>query len=278
MIVELFVGISGALVATYLWETKIRDHVTIHRITHAADPTMTGLLELYSNLFPDDGTNYTCDDMLQLVLDDNGHRRDNYVPVDDVVLAAKSRNEVVGLLFCHYYPERRTGIVSYFGVDKASQIARKQAAPQLLKRLRRILANERQPCEWLLFEIHVPEPDADKQTNSERRAKGVLFKQTAKHLGIRAAVMDFDYLRPRWSLEPRVEEEPMRLMCATLTKRSLEAALPKSEAMHLLHTIHLCGYGDYYAVDDPQFAEYHDYLGGRIASYEKELSDPVPLR
>ena len=278
MFVELFVGITGTIVATYLWETKIREHVTIHRIKYGADPTMTSLLELYSALFPDDGTNYTCEDMLELVLDENGRRRENYVPVDDVILAAKVQSEVVGFIFCHYYPERQTGIVSYFGINKSSQVARKQAAPRLLKRLLRILHRAEKPCQWLLFEIHVPEPDEDKHTNSERRAKGVLFKQTAKHLGIRAVELDFDYNRPRWSLDPRVEEEPMRLLCATLAKQPLQGTLSKSQVIHLLGTIHLCGYGDYYPVEDRHFQEFHEYLGSRRASYEERLPDPVPIR
>ena len=273
-------GIIGACIGVALTHlrSKVSDRLRVVRITRSGDPFLTGVLELYSSLFPADGTNLSCEDIITFFPDESGPLREDYVVVEDILLAGIMHKEVVGFILAHYFPEPRTAILSYFGIDKSSQGARNSGATILLQRLRRILARTNPQCEWLVFELHHADPGLDQETNNRRDARAALFKQTAKQLRLRAAELMVDYVRPKWCLEPQVVEEPMRLMCCPLVRQIALHALPKDKAMHLLEAMYLYCYGAYYTVGDPRLKVHQEYLRHRLKMYELVLPDPVEIR
>jgi hypothetical protein len=113
--IELFVTVVGGLIVLalwYLWKTKLRDRVKVKSATKKSQKGVSGMLELYSRLFPDDGTNYSSEEILNFLADESGKRQTTHAQVEDFFLVATVRDEVVGFLFCHYYPEIKYAIIN----------------------------------------------------------------------------------------------------------------------------------------------------------------------
>ena len=71
MIAEFITGTVAVVLGAYLWEKKIRDRVIVRRIKSVKDKDVSGLIELYTSLFPDNGVNYAADDVMEFVQNDS---------------------------------------------------------------------------------------------------------------------------------------------------------------------------------------------------------------
>ena len=98
------------------------------------------------------------------------------------MLVAKFHNDVVGLLLASYYPERRKAIVGYYGINRELVEARRFAGNKLLPKLHKILMHATPPCEYLFLDLQGVDPATPKKEASERKARPVRFKQSAKRL------------------------------------------------------------------------------------------------
>jgi len=272
MIVESVIATITAIVAAYLWEVQIRGRVRIRQIRSAEDRWVTGFLELYSNLFLEDGTNYSCEEMLEFTQATPG---DRHVEVENIILAAIYRGEVVGFLLCHFYPERRKAIISYFGVNKEVLEARNGAATVLLKKLKKVLSKRRRSCEFIFFDMQGVEEGLPPEEVAKRRARPVLFRQSARTLKMKSVTFDFPYRCPKVSLAPGTREYPFSLMCVPLS-RDIPKPAPRALVISFLEFLYLDCYGDVYPVSDPRFAEHHAYLESVIADYRGSLPEFVP--
>ncbi|HWM24451.1 MAG TPA: hypothetical protein VNP98_06475 [Chthoniobacterales bacterium] len=274
MIIESVVAIGGTILAAYIWENHIRDRVSVRRIISPDDPDSEMLVDLYQNLFPDDGTNYSPAEILEFLDGSLEFEENRHVQAKNIVLIAKYRGDVVGFILCHFYRERRKAIVSYYGINREILQARRSAGARLLPRLIRILRDRRHPCDFLLFDLQGVDPTTPKKEAGERKARPVRFKQTARRLGLTAYLLQFQYLCPKISLSDGTHEYPFTLMCVPITGH-LPKPVPRALVLEFLHFLHHDCYGDLYPVTDERFQPYHDHLRQRLKYYEDTLPPEV---
>ena len=141
-LIAVFVGIIGAVgggIGLHVWQRYFLERISVKRITKPTDTHVQGLLDLYKSNFlkNDDDTNYSLSEVAEFMNDKPEERR--HVEGENIVLVAILKSEVVGFLFCHFYPERRKAIISYFAIDKRNNEARIKAADRLLLKLKKIL-------------------------------------------------------------------------------------------------------------------------------------------
>lgn len=232
---------------------------------------MDGFVELYSTLFPDDETNYNAEEIVELT---KVAKPDRHVDSENILLIALHRGTVVGFIRCHFYPDRRKAIVSYFGINKQVLEARRSAAKKLLLKLKKILSENRRVCDFLFFDLQKPEDTISKAENSERRARPVLFKNRANSLGLKAYKFNFAYRCPKISLDHDAHEHPLVLMCVPLAS-SLERIVPKATILEFLQFIYLDCYGDLYPVTNERFLRHREHLTQLLAEYETSLPDEI---
>ncbi len=280
MIIETAIAIIGAvpatIVAAYIWERQIRDRVYVRRIVSPDDEDAGELIKLYSKLFPDETTNYSGDhvvEILQKCMEPDNLR---HVKAEDIVLVARYKKEVVGFLFCHYYPARRKAIISYYGIDEQFVEARKSAAGCLLKKLKSLLAARSRRCEYLFFDVERPDLRCEPKMNRERKCRILLFKQSAWHLHEKAYEIQFDYQSPRITLDEKTHKTSLVLMFVPLKVTTI-SSLEREELTKFLEFVLLDCYGDIYRIDDPRFQKYHDHLNQLLAKYKRELPARILL-
>jgi len=273
---EIVAGAIALVLGSYIWERKVRDRISVKHIKSAKDRDVGGLIELYISLFPDDGINYSADDLMAIFQSVSDIKRKRHVRVKDIILAAKYRNSIVGFLFCHYYPDRKKAIISYYGIDKEVTEARKGAAFTLLTKIRSILTHTHN-CDFLFFDVERPFERRLKEENAKRKARIVLFKQNAISLGFHAYMLDFDYQQPKITLAKGTHEDSLLLMFVPL-KTFHETKLSKDEVVNFLSFVYLDCYGDVYDMDDKRFLKYHQYLIKRVRDYEKSLPSTIHIQ
>jgi hypothetical protein len=272
MVVEALLAVVGTILAAYLWETKLRDRVSIRRIVNRDDEYIESLLEVYQELFEDDETNYSTAEVLGIV--DGSATEDRHVHAENIVLVAVFRRNVVGFLFCHLYPERRKAIISYYGVSSAAPEARLSAASHLLARLKNILVAGDHPCDYLFFDLQGVDGSMPIAEARKRKARPILFKQSARRLGFEAHLLEFPYACPKVSMSHESREYPATLMCVPILGR-LPRPIPRNLVLEFLSFIHFDCYGDLYPVHDPRFPKYREHLNQRLKHYQGTLPQTV---
>lgn len=272
MVVEALLAVAGTVLAAYIWETKLRDRVSIRRIVKRDDEYIESLLELYQELFEDDGTNYSPAEVLEIL--DGSATKDRHVRAENIVLAAVFQRNVVGLLFCHFYPERRKAIISYYGVSSAAPEARRSAAGRLMTRLKSILVASDHPCDYLFFDLQGVDGSMPKAEARKRKARPILFKQSARRFGLEAYLLEFPYVSPKVSMSDESRESPATLMCVPLLGR-LPRPVPRDLVLEFLSFIHLDCYGDLYSIHDPRFPKHREHLNQRLQHYQETLPQTV---
>lgn len=274
MIIEVALGVAGTILAAFLWETQIRDRVSVRRIVSQDDDDMEAMLDVYQKLFDDDGTNYSPEEILEFMDDPAIFGEDRHVRAENIVLVAKFRHDVVGFLFCHFYPDRRKAIISYYGINPEVSEARRSASAKLLMRLKRVLLDGQHPCDFVFFDLQGIDPSTSRAEARKRKARPVLFKQSAKRLGLSAYVLQFPYSCPKVSLSPDSREYPFSLMCVPIGA-TLPQPVPRALILEFLSFLHLDCYGDLYPVSDERFQPYREHLRQRLKHYNETLPSEV---
>ena len=275
-IIPAILGLLGAVAATYIWESKLRDHITVKRIIDPTDDDISPLIELYVELFPEERSNYSSDDIIAMIEQQSHAPTAKHVKAEDFLLAAKHKQNVVGFLFCHYYPGHRKAIVSYYGIDKHVMEARRSAARELLKRIHKLLRSHGRQCEYLFFDVERPGAAVQNDENVKRRARINVFKQSARAFGVKAYSLAFDYTSPRISMAAGTEEAALTLMLIPMDK-SLDGALPRALVAEFLRFIYLDCYGDIYELDDPRHLSYRAHLEQSLRDIQGRLPETIGL-
>lgn len=274
MILESVLGIVGAVLSAYIWETQIRDRVSVRRVMSPDDPDVDSILDLYQNLFPDDGTNYTADEFIEFIDGTSDFSDERHVRAENIFLIAKCRKEVVGFLLSSFYPQRRKAIIGYYGINKDIVEARRSATAKLLPKLKRILLDGSHPCDFVFFDLQGVDPTTPKKEAGDRKARPKRFRQSAKRLGLTAYQLQFPYACPKVSLNDETHEYPFTLMCVPVSAQ-LPRPVPRSLILEFLHFLHHDCYGDLYPVSDARFQPYHDHLDKRMRHYEQSLPGSI---
>lgn len=276
LVISSLIGIGCTVAASFICKKTIRDNISVRRIKLADDKDILSLIQLYTELFPDDSVDYTAEEIRELFDKQDEPDGLRHVDAEDILLVAKFKGAVVGFIFCHYYPERRKAIISYFGIDKNVLEARKFAAEVLLKHLEYLITRVHKECEYLFFDVARPGQMLSREENLERKARINLFMQCARTIGKKAYVFQFDYHSPKVSISEDTHERPLVLMFIPL-KDDISATISKEQVLTFLRFIFLDCYGDVYTVDDPRFEEYQAHLRENIREFEKSLPDNVNL-
>jgi hypothetical protein len=275
LIIEVITGAVGAIIASYLWESQLRDRISISRITSSQDPNIEGFLELYSSLFDDDGTNYSLEEWLELFGDNPKFPDKKHVKTENIILVAKFKKEIVGFVTCHFYFEKKKAIISYLGINEKLE-ARQSATRKILRKLKAVLTKNKYVCEYLFFDLQGIDPTLTQEEKTKRKAKSRLFKQKAKSFSLCAYILQFDYKCPKVSISDGAREYPFILMCIPV-KGQLPRQIPKITIMEFLSFIYNDCYGDLYHIDDPRFKTHHDYLSELIYYYDNTLPDYISV-
>lgn len=248
--------------------------MSVRRIVTQDERDVDGVLDLYGKLFPDDGTNYSQEEIMEFLDGTSDFSLGRHVRAENIFLAAKNKGFVVGILLCAFYPDRRKAIIAYYGIDKSVPAARASAAFILLKKLKRILLDGSRGCDYLFFDLQGFEPTTPKDETSERKARPIRFRQSAKMLGLTARQLKFSYLCPKISLTEENREYPFNLMCVPVDAH-LPNPAPKSLIMDFLRFIFHDCYGDLYPVTDERFKPFHDHLEHQLKRYEDTLPELI---
>jgi len=276
VIVTSIASVAGAVLAAFIWETKLRDRITLIRIGPDHPEAVEELLELYEHLFLKDPANYSLEELNEFLVSSKEHLAapNRHVRVENIALGARQNGRVVGFVLCHFYPDRRKAIVSYLGIDRSSLKARRDCAARrkLFAGLRRALTSRRRDCQYLFYDLVGVDPSTPKVERRERQARPTLFIQAAEALGLIATEICLDYRPARVSLDDDEPDYPLRLWCIPL-KGSLPAVIPKALVLEFLEFIYMDCYGDFYSTDDPRFAEHQQYLRQIVDHYAEALPD-----
>lgn len=270
-------GVIGAIVAAYLYEKKIRDRTSVHRITSPDDNDIGRLIELYVELFPEESSNYSADDIVEMIEHQSHGTEYGEVVAEDFILVAKYKGDVVGFLFCHFYPDRQKAIVSYYGIDKAVLEARRSAANALLAYLYKNLVAKGRRCEYLFFDVERPDTASTAHEKVRRKARISVLKQSARSFQLRAYCLDFEYSSPRITLSEGTKETPLTLMVIPLS-RPLGTRITRDEVLEFLRFIYLDCYGDYYSVNDEPYQAFRDHLANSLQRFETSLPESVGVK
>lgn len=272
-LVGIIVAVGGGI-GLHIWQRYFLERISIKPIKKSTDKHVQGLLDLYETHFlqEDDDTNYSLEEIVELLNAEPEAK--HHVDVKNIILVAVLKGEVVGFLLCHFYPERRKAIISYFAIDKKNRKACIEAADRLLLELKKILL-KRNKCKVVFYESEGSEATISKHERREREARRALFRIKARAHGLKALEFKFQYQCARVSLSDDVHERPFSLFCIGVQEQ-IPPNLPKKQLLEYLRFIHLDCYGDLYPEDDPRFEEHQAYLRERLLHYEKTLPDTVP--
>ncbi len=270
----IFIAIGGGI-GLYVWQRRIVERISVKRIKSSTEKHVDGLLRLYERHFPEEeGTNYTIEEINEFM--DSKPEVERHVLVENIVLVAVLKGEVVGFMICHLYPqlEWRKAIVTYFAIDDDNVEARvKFAADRLVEKLKIILIKGKK-CDLLFYELQVPEERHAADERRKRLGRRLLFRRKAKALGLKALEFQFPYQCAKVSLSHDAHESPFSLFGIGI-RESIPANVPKSKLLEYLKFIYTVCYGDLYPKDDPRFAEHQKHLLGMLDHYEKTLPEMV---
>ncbi len=276
IVVTAILGIAATIIAAYVWETKIRDRISVKRIMNPNDKDIPQLLELYVDLFPNEISNYSSSDIMDLIEHQNHSKDVSHNISEDFIMVAKCKSDVIGFLLCHFYPEREKAIISYYGIDKNIRSARTSAAHSLLSAIHNELTSKGRSCKYLFFDVERPTNRLTRKERAERKARVTVFKQSARSFGRKAFCIEFDYSSPRITLSTGTRETPLTLMTIPLAS-SLEGSISRETLLEFLSFIYFDCYGDIYELNDPHFKSYQDHVSKKLEKYSASLPAKINL-
>lgn len=266
-------GTIAASVILSLWHIKVGNHVRIARITSTTDVRLQQLKCLYNDLFPENaGTNYSAEYIPDLL--DPKYSDKRLFQIENIILTATYKGEVVGFVFCHYYPEPRKAIISYYGLiqDRTHLVARGEAPLKLLVKLRKIL--RKRNCDYLFFDLRLDNNAAPKGEAARHKSRWLAFSRRAREVGLYAGMFCFDYICPRVCLDEQTHEEPFTLHCIPLNGDKL-TVVSKKEMVKFIEFIYFYCFGDFYSAGDPEFIKHCRYLNKIVKHYRDVLPDKI---
>lgn len=255
-IIKFFELLIGYFIPGKLKEIQVKvSRLNVNNINDVDD-----FLELYAKAFPNNGNNYTTEEIVELFDDIKNNKK--HVKADNIILIAKYKDSIIGFIACFYYPEKEYGIIGYFAKAESAKEQSKYVSLKLLQKLKNILLEEHS-CKLVVFELE----------NERREAKAALFKLYAKNLGLTVKEAKFNYIRPKMSLIDNNETQLLLMLIPI--KEKIERTIRKDKMLDILSFIHYYCYGDYYDNDQKEFAEFREYLITRMHYYDSVLPGEI---
>ena len=90
-------AIIATIVAKIIWK-QFDDRITIKRVKNSRDKDIKRLLELYTELFPDETTNYSGEDIIEMIEQQNHDPGLKHIKADDFLFVAKCKGDLIGFL------------------------------------------------------------------------------------------------------------------------------------------------------------------------------------
>ncbi len=262
---NLLIKFFGSLI-DFVLPGKLKElQIRISRLNINSPKEIQDFIDLYDETFPFDGSNYTSGELLEVLEDIQNSKK--HVTADNIILVAKYQDKIVGFIACFFYPQKKYGIIGYFGKTKSFNDVGKYCGTKLLKELKKILI-EKHDCELLVFELKIDE---------HIKGKKSLFKSYTKNLGLVVyELLNFQYFRPKLNLDDTTEEE-LELLIIPI-KNIVSTTFSKEKILDILNFIHFYCYGDYYEKDDNLHSAFQRYLQGRVEYYESNLQDEIGVK
>lgn len=261
---NFFIKVFGFLI-DFFWPGKLKEfQIKISRIKTTNHKEIQDFIEVYEETFPYDGSNYTAGELLEVFGDVNNKKK--YVIADNILLVAKFKDSIVGFIACFYYPKKQYGIIGYFGKTKSFKEESKYTSLKLLKKLKAILVKDHK-CKLIVFELEPSKKD---------RAKAFLFKLYAQQLNLIAYELDFEYYRPKLSLEDSKDEEKLALLVIPIND-TIKKTFSKNKVLDILNFIHFYCYGDYYNSKDNLHKQFQKYMHTRMEFYKTNLPEKIKV-
>lgn len=237
-----------------------QDEVCIKRIKSSNDKYVDQVIDLYKYNFPDvGGTNYSEPEVREMMNTKFPGKRIS--DAENITLAAILKEQVIGFVFCHFYPESRKAIVSYIAVKNT----RHKTSNKLVRKLNKILVKSKK-CDELFFE-----------TEGSDFNKGLVRwfskRSGSEHLKLR--MYDLQYQCPKVSMSHEARESSLFLFGVGVNNE-IPKSIDKSKMLEILSFIYFDCYGDLYDVKDPLFIEYKSHLNEMYKYYEENLPDEIP--
>ena len=259
----------------------------VKRIIDQDDPDLYSIWELQAAEFSDaTGDNY--DDMKGWISEIDENYAQDGEKFDDIMLALKLRDEVVGYLYAQHYVNRQIIFISYLGYNEQIREARNGVGPtELLKKLIKICERSSPPWKAVVGEVEQIKRGRAKHSHDLfvkfrwcERGLRELFTTPGKLF-----MLDFDYIQP--AIKPDdikidVSNAPdlvQKLLFFARDVNSLhkdptgKPVLTGDEAIKLFDAVISCVYGDAYRDDE----EYQQYLRDTQARYRPRLEEGVRL-
>ncbi|HMT08641.1 MAG TPA: hypothetical protein PKA82_11605 [Pyrinomonadaceae bacterium] len=277
-VVMPIVGVVGAILAgiatSFIYDRKIKDHVSIRRIVNSRHDDAAGLVKLYLQHFKKK-SDYTEEDMWEYLHQQEVPIENRPIRVEDFFLVAKYHGEVIGFLICAFYPDRRKAIIPYYAIDSSvTSLAQTNASRKLRKAIRKLLI--KRSCRYLFFDVERPFTNLPKEELNIRKKRIRRFRMDAETAGLHAYAINFDYKTPKITIDPGAASTKLTLMVVPITDK-LSSPISRQDLMGFLRFIYLDCYGDIYELSDPRHTKYHAHLSQQLVAQEKLLPETVDL-
>jgi hypothetical protein len=271
--------------------TKFREmpsqSLTVKHITDPEDIDLFAIWELQEREFADEIADNHHDMQRWIPEIDKNYAQDGDDKFDDIMLALKLLDDVVGYLYAQHYVNRQIIFISYLGYDENIREARHGKGPtELLKKLVQICQRSPRPP-WKAI---VAEVEQFKRGRSNH-ARDLFVKFRWYERGLQELlgtagklfILDFDYIQP--AAKPidigksPSDSQIQRLLLFARDVNSLDKTptgnyvLPGDEAVKLFDAVISCVYGDAHRDDEG----YQQYLRDTLASYRPHLESGVSL-
>lgn len=282
-------AVIGSISVYLLQKHKNRLHA--RRIERADDPDWIGVGRLHETAFDTEVAD-TCEDIKDWVeLNWHAKKKKRGINLDELLLAAKSGNEVIGYFYGQYYHEDKYAFVSYLAKDHKLPDS-EHASRIIVDRLFKILEPEKTGCKAVvaeLEEVKFIERDGRRIDVGARRLLRLFgdsvrkaSKKKAETLG--AYRLCVDYHQPLLRPEDLSNKEELSkaqslkqwLLYIPFSKSDFISDggyeyVTKSAALGVMEFLLNRLYRDAF----PNSKEYVDYLADELKRYEETLPEKI---
>ena len=264
---------------------RARRKFTVKRIRDPEDADLYAIWNLLQDQFSEETVD-TYEDMKLWVAEINSSLREpEGWAVDEITLALKRGNDVVGYLFAQHYMNWKTIFLSHVGYDHAAAREAAHDGPAaLLSELVKVCNEPSRPrWEYVLGEIE----ESKNGKNDHAYRLFVAFKRHAQLIDpkYQVFILEFDYIQPivkPEDMDRGVDDAPARKQRLMLLVRD-PTRVPKNsagefwltgeEAVKLFSFVVSC----LYAHGFPKDKKYQEYLFAFQARYKPRLKNGVRL-
>lgn len=216
-------------------------------------------LDLYSDIFPDDGTFLSRHHMREMLEADMPNR---ITKTHNIPLIATRNEELLGFIVCCYYEETNMAFIPYFAV-KPGVSTSFETSRHLVEKLFKILYYDK-ACDYALFEVQVLD---------SMPARLDKFAMLSGKLGLDVRRFDIDYEGPKPSLDKAVDVNLMFFGIGI--RKDINDVMLKNDMAAILEFVYIKVYGDVYEVGSRDFLEHHAHLQEHLRRIVSTLPNEV---